>query len=110
MPPNEPAGKTLAGLLAGLGVLYAPVVRKSSRGRSGAGMAMAGRSGSLRRQSPLYIHQQYHHRIATRAHFVFHATDFADVASVAPFISRETSRYHSGGLPRSTSEFFRKSM
>ena len=38
---------------------------------------MAGRSGSLRRQSPLYIHQQYHHRIATRAHFVFHATDFA---------------------------------
>ena len=33
-----------------------------------------------------------------------------DVASVAPFISRETSRYHSGGLPCSTSEFFRKSM
>ena len=32
MPPNELAGKTLAGLLAGLGVLYAAVVRKRFQG------------------------------------------------------------------------------
>jgi hypothetical protein len=32
MPPNQLAGKTLAGLLAGLGVLYAAVVRKRFKG------------------------------------------------------------------------------
>jgi len=32
MPPNELAGKLLAGLLAGLGVLYVAVVRKRFKG------------------------------------------------------------------------------
>ena len=32
MPPNELAGKTLGGLLVGLGVLYAAVVRKRFKG------------------------------------------------------------------------------
>ena len=32
MPPNELAGKTLAGLLVSLGVLYAAVVRKRFKG------------------------------------------------------------------------------
>jgi hypothetical protein len=32
MPPNELAGKTLAGLLVGLGVLYVAVVRKRFKG------------------------------------------------------------------------------
>jgi hypothetical protein len=32
MPPNELAGKTLAGLLAGLGVLYVAVARKKFKG------------------------------------------------------------------------------
>jgi amino acid transporter len=32
MPPNELAGKTLAGLLVGLGVLYVTAVRKRFKG------------------------------------------------------------------------------